>query len=454
MKRPPSLAPGESPGANIIGKNYGENIMPETAKLILGGQEYEFPVRVGTEGNRVIEIASLFDRTGHITLDEGFANTGEVVSAITYMDGDRGILRYRGYLIEELAEHCDFLEVAYLLIYGELPNPAELETFRQNIRQHTLLHAGMQTLFAGFPPNAHPMAILAAVVESLAIYCPDSLDPRDPQQADLAIDRLLAKTPTIAAFSYKQSIGQPFIYPQNELSYCQNFLHMMFAVPSERYEMDPDFVDALKLLFICYADHGQVCSTATVRMVGSSGVNLFSAIAAGICAYWGDLHGGANEACINFLEQLHAEGGHIDKYIDRAKNPRDPFQLPGFGHRIYKSYDPRARIVKEVCHRLLKKQKRSDPLFDLALELEDVALKNPYFIERRMYPNVDFYSGIIYRIIGIPKPMYTVLLTIGRLPGWIAHWKELQQAPRLRIHRPRQLYVGPPRRKFVLLAKR
>jgi citrate synthase len=428
--------------------------MSDTAKLILGDKTYEFPIRVGTEGNRVIDIAKLFNQTGHITLDEGFANTGEVTSEITYMDGDKGVLRLRGYLIEELTEKCDFLEVAYLLIYGNLPNEKELDDFRQNIRRHTLLHGGMQTLFSGFPPNAHPMAILAAMVESLAVFCPDALDPRDPRQADLAIDHLMAKMPTIAAFSYKQSVGQPFIYPQNDLSYCQNFLHMMFAVPSERYQMDPDYVDALNRLFILYADHGQVCSTATVRMVGSSGVNLFSAIAAGICAYWGDLHGGANEACLNFLEQLHAEGGNIGKYIDRAKNPNDPFQLPGFGHRVYNTYDPRAQIIKEACHRLMRKQKRSDPIFDLALELEEVAMKNPYFIERRVYPNVDFYSGIIYRIIGIPKPMFTVLLAIGRLPGWIAHWKELLQAPRLRIHRPRQLYVGPPQRKFTPLGKR
>ncbi|MBN2578641.1 MAG: citrate synthase [Pirellulales bacterium] len=428
--------------------------MSETAKLILGEKEYEFPILTGTEGNQVIDIARLFNQTGYITLDRGFANTGGAESEITYMDGDRGILRYRGYLIEELAEQCDFLEVAYLLIYGNLPNTEELEAFRNNIRRHTLLHGGMQTLFSGFPPNAHPMAILAAVVESLAIYCPDALDPRDPQQAELAIDHLLAKMPTIAAFSYKQSIGQPFIYPQNELSYCQNFLHMMFAVPSERYQMDPDFVAALNLLFILYADHGQTCSTATVRMVGSSGVNLFSAIAAGICAFWGDLHGGANEACINFLEQLLAEGGDIGKYINRAEDPDDPFRLPGFGHRIYKTYDPRATIIKEVCHRLMEKQKRPDPLFELALELEEAALKNPFFIERRLYPNVDFYSGIIYRIIGIPKPMFTVQLAIGRLPGWIAHWKELQQMPRLRIQRPRQLYTGPPQRKFVPLRER
>ena len=415
--------------------------MNDIAQLQLAGTTYELPVRVGTEGNRVIDIAKLFAQTGHITLDEGFGNTGEAVSQITYIDGEQGILRYRGYRVEELAERCDFKEVAYLLIYGELPAPEQLEEFRGNIRRHTLLHEGMKTIFAGFPPDAHPMAILSSVVGALAIYCKDSLDPRDPQQQQLAIFRMMAKMPTIAAFSYKQSVGQPFIYPQNHLTYCQNFLQMMFAVPSERYHMDPDFVDALNLLLILHADHGQNCSTSAVRMVGSSDVNLFSSISAGICALWGALHGGANEACIQMLESILADNRDLGKYIDRAKNPNDNFR-------------PRAKIIKEACHKLMEKHGARDPIFDLAQELEEVALKDPYFVERKLYPNVDFYSGIIYRLIGIPKNMFTVIFALGRLPGWIAHWREMHLSPNKRIHRPRQLYVGPTERQFVPLIKR
>jgi citrate synthase len=424
------------------------------AKLQLGDQTFEYPVRTGTEGNRVIDITKLFAQTGHITLDDGFGNTAETVSRITYIDGDNGILRYRGYRVEELAERCDFVETAYLLIYGDLPSREQLEEFRQNIRRHTLIHEAMKLIFAGFPPDAHPMAILSSVVGALPIYCRDSLDPRNPEQRKLAIFRMMAKMPTIAAFSYKQSVGQPFVYPQNHLTYVQNFLQMMFAVPSERYQMDPDFVDAMNLVLILHADHGQNCSTSTVRMVGSSGVNLFSAISAGICALWGALHGGANEACINMLETILADNRNLGKYLDRAKDPNDPFRLMGFGHRIYKNYDPRAKVIKDVCHRLLGKYGTKDPIFDLAQELEEVALKDPYFIQRRLYPNVDFYSGIIYRLIGIPKNMFTVLFALGRLPGWIAHWLELQSAPNPRIHRPRQLYLGSAEREFVPLIKR
>ncbi|MBN2474228.1 MAG: citrate synthase [Pirellulales bacterium] len=427
----------------------------ETVKLQLGGLEVELPILVGTEGERVIEIDKLRAMTGYITLDDGYANTGSTTSEITYLDGEKGILRYRGYPIEEIAERCDFTETAYLLIYGELPTAEELETFRKSIRARSLLHEGMKTIFAGFPPDAHPMAILSAVVGALAIYCRDSLDPADPRQREVAIFRMLAKMPTIAAFSYKQSIGQPFIYSQNKLSYCQNFLQMMFAVPSERYEPDPDFVHALNLLLILHADHGQNCSTSTVRMVGSSTVNLFSSVSAGICALWGALHGGANEACINMLEAIHADNDNLGKYIDLAKDPNDDYRLMGFGHRVYKNYDPRAKIIKEVCHGLLEKHSREDPIFELAQELEEVALSDPYFIERRLYPNVDFYSGIIYKIIGIPKQMFTVLFALGRLPGWIAHWREMHLAPGgMRIHRPRQLYTGSAQRKFVPLIKR
>jgi citrate synthase len=427
----------------------------ETARLILNDQEVELPILVGTEGERVIDISKLLAKTGYITLDDGYANTGSTASEICYVDGEKGVLRYRGYPIEEVAERCDFTETAYLLIYGELPTAEELEHFRSNIRRRSLLHEGMKAIFAGFPPDAHPMAILSSVVGALAIYCGDSLDPADPGQRELAIYRLLAKMPTIAAFSYKQSIGQPFIYPQNDLNYCQNFLRMMFAVPSEEYQTDPDFVHALNLLLTLHADHGQNCSTSTVRMVGSSTVNLFSSISAGICALWGALHGGANEECIQMLEMIHADNNNLGRYIDRAKDPNDKFRLMGFGHRVYKNYDPRARIIKEVCHQLLEKNRLKAPIFELAQELEEVALSDPYFVERRLYPNVDFYSGIIYSLMGIPKQMFTALFALGRLPGWIAHWREMHVAPGgMRIHRPRQLYTGSAQRKLVPLIKR
>jgi len=428
--------------------------MSDTAKLQLGDKEVELPVRVGTEGNRAIDITKLHAQTGYITLDDGYANTGSTSSEITYVDGEGGILRYRGYPIQEIAERCDFTETAYLLIYGELPNGEQLEHFRASVRSHTLLHEGMKTILAGFPPDAHPMAILSSVVGALPIYCRDSLEPGDPDQMELAIYRMMAKMDTIAAFSHKQSIGQPFIYPQNHLTYCQNFLNMMFAVPSEKYELEPDFVDALNLVLILHADHGQNCSTSAVRMVGSSTVNLFSSVSAGICALWGALHGGANEACVNMLESIRADGGNLGKYIDRAKDPNDDFRLMGFGHRIYKNYDPRATIIKNVCDKLLQKHGEENPIFEIAKELEEVALSDSYFIERKLYPNVDFYSGIIYSLMGIPKPMFTVLFALGRLPGWIAHWREMHLTTGSRIHRPRQVYIGYAERKFVPLIKR
>ena len=428
--------------------------MCQKATLTLNDKALELPVEIGSEGKCAIDISKLYSTTGCITLDDGYANTGSTRSAVTFLDGEAGILRYRGYPVEILAERCDFTETAYLLIYGELPSSEHLEEFRRNIRVHTLLHEGMKQIFAGFPPDAHPMAILSSVVGALAIYCKDSLDPRDPELRELAIFRMLAKMPTIAAFSYKQSIGQPFIYPENHLTYCQNFLHMMFALPSERYKMDPDFVDALNLLLILHADHGQNCSTSTVRMVGSSNVNLFSSISAGICALWGILHGGANEACIDMLEMILADNRNLGKYIDRAKDSNDEFRLMGFGHRVYKNYDPRAKVIKAMCDRLLRKHGVDDPLFVLAQELEEVALKDPYFVERKLYPNVDFYSGIIYRIMGIPKNMFTVLFSLGRLPGWIAHWREMHQAESKSIHRPRELYIGHTERNFIPLIKR
>jgi citrate synthase len=418
-------------------------VSEEVATLKIGEKSLSMPIHVGTENDRAIDISKLLKETGHITLDEGYANTGATTSAITYLDGDRGILRYRGYPIEQLAEQCDFLETSYLLIYGELPTPEQLEEFRTDISQHTMLHEDMRSFYNGFPRDAHPMAILSSVVSALSTFYQDSLDPHDPEEVEISIHRLIAKLPTIAAYSYKKSFGQPFIYPHNSLNYCENFLHMMFSVPSEKYVADPDFVKALNLLLIVHADHEQNCSTSTVRMVGSSDANLFASISAGICALWGPLHGGANEACVNMLKQIADDGGNVKKYVDMAKDKTSNFRLMGFGHRVYKNYDPRAKIIKAASDILLKKLNLSDPLFEVAQELEAVALRDPYFVERKLYPNVDFYSGVIYRAMGIPVQMFTVLFAMGRLPGWIAHWVEMQRSPNTRIGRPRQVYTGP-----------
>jgi len=418
-------------------------VSEEVATLKIGEKSLSMPIHVGTENDRAIDISKLLKETGHITLDEGYANTGATTSAITYLDGDRGILRYRGYPIEQLAEQCDFLETSYLLIYGELPTPEQLEKFRTNISHHTMLHEDMRSFYNGFPRDAHPMAILSSVVSALSTFYQDSLDPHDPEEVEISIHRLIAKLPTIAAYSYKKSFGQPFIYPHNSLNYCENFLHMMFSVPSEKYVADPDFVKALNLLLIVHADHEQNCSTSTVRMVGSSDANLFASISAGICALWGPLHGGANEACVNMLKQIADDGGNVKKYVDMAKDKTSNFRLMGFGHRVYKNYDPRAKIIKAASDMLLKKLNLSDPLFEVAQELEAVALRDPYFVERKLYPNVDFYSGVIYRAMGIPVQMFTVLFAMGRLPGWIAHWVEMQRSPNTRIGRPRQVYTGP-----------
>ncbi len=423
-------------------------------KLILDGKEIDLPVVVGTENEHGLDISSLLKQTGHITLDEGYMNTGSTTSAITYLDGDVGILRYRGYPIEEIAEHCDFVETSYLLIYGKLPTATELAQFRESIRRHTMIHEDMRSFYNGFPKDAHPMAILSSVVGALSTFYQDSLDPHDPRQVEVSIHRLLAKLPTIAAYSYKKSFGQPFMYPRNELSYCQNFLRLMFGVPSEEYEPDPDFVEALNLLLIVHADHEQNCSTSTVRMVGSSNANLFASISAGICALWGPLHGGANEACVNMLQNIVADGGNVQKYVDMAKDKSANFRLSGFGHRVYKNYDPRAKIIKRACDKLLAKLQLNDPLFEVAQKLEEVALKDPYFVERKLYPNVDFYSGIIYRAMGLPVQMFTVLFAIGRLPGWIAHWVEMHQSPTKRIGRPRQIYTGPTQRALIPMDQR
>jgi citrate synthase len=426
----------------------------DLAHLSLDGKKYDLPVVVGSEGERGLDISKLLATAGCTTLDEGYANTGSTSSSVTFLDGEQGILRYRGYPIEELASKCDFLEVAHLLIYGELPNEKELATFRSSILRHTMLHEDMRKFFGGFPRDAHPMAILSAAVSALSTFYQDSLDPGDPRQVEVSIHRLLAKLPTIAAYSYKKSAGQPFVYPQNDLSYTANFLQMMFAVPCEPYEVDPDAVAALNLLLIVHADHEQNCSTSTVRMVGSSNANLFASISAGICALWGPLHGGANEACVLMLERILAEGGDVKKFVNLAKDKSSNFRLMGFGHRVYKNFDPRCTIIKQACDKLLAKMHIRDPLFDVAQQLEEVALSDEYFIQRKLYPNVDFYSGVIYRALGIPVQMFTVLFAMGRLPGWIAHWVEMHQNPQKRICRPRQVYVGPTVRPVESVGKR
>jgi citrate synthase len=431
-----------------------QNSTRETALLRLGDQDVELPVVVGSEGERAVDISKLRSESGYITLDEGYVNTGTTTSAITFLDGEIGILRYRGYPIEELAAHSDFVEVSYLLIYGELPTAEQLEEFRVGLRQHTMLHEDIKSFYSGFPRDAHPMAILGSVVGALSTFYQDSLDPKDPSQVNISLYRLMAKLPTIAAFSHKKSIGQPFIYPRNDLDYCANFLQMMFAVPTEEYVVDPDFVEALNLLLIVHADHEQNCSTSTVRMVGSADANLFASISAGICALWGPLHGGANQACVEMLERIKADPDGVGKYVDMAKDKDSGFRLMGFGHRVYKNYDPRAKIIRAMCDRLLAKMERKDPMFEIAQELESVALSDPYFVERKLYPNVDFYSGVIYRALGIPVGMFTVLFAMGRLPGWIAHWMEMHESNTKRIQRPRQIYTGAQKRAYVPVEKR
>jgi citrate synthase len=423
--------------------------MADVAKLKLEDRELDLPIVVGTEQEMAIDISKLRGDTGFITLDEGYVNTGSTTSSITYLDGEQGILRYRGYPIEVLAANCDFVEVSYLLIYGELPTSEQLDTFRMSIRRHTMLHEDMRSFYNGFPRDAHPMAILSSVVSALSTFYQDSLNPLDKRQVEVSIHRLLAKLPTIAAYAYKKSSGQPFVYPQNDLTYCENFLQMMFAVPTEPYEIDEDAIKALNLLLVVHADHEQNCSTSTVRMVGSANSNLFASISAGISALWGPLHGGANEACVNMLEEIIEDGGDVQKFVDMAKDKKSGFRLMGFGHRVYKNYDPRATIIKAACDKLLGKLKLDDPLFDVAQQLEEVALNDPYFVEKKLYPNVDFYSGVIYRAIGIPQKMFTVLFAMGRLPGWIAHWTEMHRSPSKRICRPRQVYTGAPIRDFV-----
>ncbi len=428
--------------------------MSDTAQLIVNGETYDLPLVTGTENETAIDISNLRAQTGLITLDTGYKNTGATKSAITFLDGEKGILRYRGYPIEQLAKYGDFLEVAYLLINGELPSVEEMDAFSEKITKHTLIHEDMKRFYEAFPSNAHPMGILSSMLSSLSTFYPESQNPdRSHREIELTIHRLIAKITTLAALSYKSSKGQPYIYPDNSLSYVENFLYMMFAVPSEDYELDPVVVDALSKLLILHADHEQNCSTSTVRIVGSSKANLYSSIAAGVSALWGPLHGGANQAVIEMLERIVADGGNMQKWIDKAKDKDDPFRLMGFGHRVYKNFDPRATLIKESCDTLLEKMGVSDPALEVAKKLEAIALNDSYFVERGLYPNVDFYSGIIYRAIGIPTEMFTVLFAIGRLPGWIAQWKEMVEHKEP-IGRPRQVYVGPTKRDYVQLRMR
>ena len=428
--------------------------MSETAKIELGGNVYEFPVIEGTENEKAIDISNLRAATGYVTLDTGYKNTGATTSAITFLDGEEGILKYRGYPIEELAEKATFIEVAYLLIYGNLPTQLQLDTFRSNITKHTLVHEDMKQFFEAYPAKAHPMGVLSSMVCSLSTFYPESLDPnRSPEAKDLTILRLLAKLPTLAAWAYKNSMRHPFMYPKNEFDYCKNFLYMMFAMPTEEFKVDPVVVDALNKLLILHADHEQNCSTSTVRIVGSSQANLYASISAGISALWGPLHGGANQEVIEMLEKIHADGGDVDKWVLKAKDKEDPFRLMGFGHRVYKNFDPRAKIIKKACDDILEKLGVNDPLLAIAKRLEQVALEDEYFKSRNLYPNVDFYSGIIYKAIGIPTEMFTVMFAIGRLPGWIAQWKEMTENKEP-IGRPRQIYTGEVLRHYESIENR
>jgi citrate synthase len=418
------------------------------------GTEMELPVRSGTVGPDVLDVGKLYKEQGVFTYDPGFVSTGSCESDITYIDGDDGILMYRGYAVEQLAAHSSFLEVSYLLLHGELPTSDQLDKFDNTIRTHTMLNEGMLNFFKGFRYDAHPMAMLSAIVGSMSAYYHDEMDAANPEHRDIFAHRILAKLPTIAAAAYKLNSGQPFMYPKNNLDYCENLLHMLFSVPAEPYEIDPIAAEALDLLFILHADHEQNCSTSTVRMAGSSGANPYSAIAAGISALWGPAHGGANEAVLNMLTEI-GDKSQISKFLAKARDKDDPFRLMGFGHRVYKNFDPRATIIRDMCHKVLAQLGRDDtPMFDLALELEKIALEDEYFVERKLYPNVDFYSGIIYRALGIPTSMFTVMFAIGRSVGWTAHWREMISNPAGRIARPRQLYTGPEQRDYVAIEKR
>ncbi len=428
--------------------------MSDNAEIKVGGTVLNLPIVEGSEQERGLDISQLRAKTGLVTLDPAFMNTASTKSAITYLDGEKGILRYRGIPIEQLAEHSTFVEVAYLLIYGDLPTEQQLQRFSTMLTRHSLIHEEMKHFFEGFPSTAHPMAVLAAMVVSLGTYYPDALDVENVDQVEITIARLISKVRTIAAFAYKKSIGQPFVYPKNSLKYCGNFLNMMFSVPAEPYDVDPELEKVMNLLLILHADHEQNCSTSTVRLVGSAKANLFASASAGICALWGPLHGGANQEVIEMLEQIKANGGDVKKYVELAKDKSSNFRLMGFGHRVYKNFDPRAKIIKTAADKVLAKLGIKDPLLDIAKALEEAALQDSYFIERKLYPNVDFYSGIIYRAMGFPTNMFTVLFALGRLPGWIAHWKEMMQDSTTKIGRPRQIYTGATDRPYVPIENR
>jgi citrate synthase len=427
--------------------------MSEKATLSFRGKSYDLPVIAGSEEEPAIDIQTLRSQTGAITLDDGYGNTGSCLSAITFLDGEKGILRYRGYPIEQLAEKATFLQVAYLLIYGELPSRKEFEAFRLRLVRHTLVHEDMRRMFDAFPPDAHPMAIISSVVSGLSTFYQDTHDVFDKKNFDITVQRLLAKMPTITAFALRKSRGQPMMYPDNALGYSANFLRMMFGFPTEPYEVDPELAHTMDVLFILHADHEQNCSTSTVRMVGSAQANLYASITAGICALWGPLHGGANQKVLEMLEQIKKEGGDVKKFIARVKDKNTSDRLMGFGHRVYKNFDPRAKIIKQHCDKVLAKLGMQDPLLDIAKGLEEAALSDDYFIQRKLYPNVDFYSGIIYKALGFPTNMFTVLFAMGRLPGWIAQWKEMREQ-NARIGRPRQIYTGNRMRDFVPLEER
>ena len=428
--------------------------MSNTADIKIGDESFELPIVEGSENEKGIDIGKLRGASGLITLDPGFKNTGSTKSAITFLDGEKGILRYRGYSIEDLAEKSSFIEVSYLLIYGELPSAAELESFEQKIKVHTLVHEDIKKILEGFPSNAHPMGVLSSLVTALTAFYPESLDPnRSADAVNLSIIRILAKMPTFAAWAYKNEVGHPVNYPDNKLDYCSNFLKMMFALPAESYDVDPVVASALDKLLILHADHEQNCSTSTVRVVGSSQASLYASISAGINALWGPLHGGANQAVIEMLENIKKDGGDTQKWMDKAKDKEDPFRLMGFGHRVYKNFDPRARIIKKAADDVLDKLGVDDPVLEIAKGLEEVALNDSYFVERKLYPNVDFYSGIIYRALGIPVDMFTVMFALGRLPGWIAQWKEMRENNEP-IGRPRQIYVGENARSYKSASER
>ena len=424
------------------------------ATLSYPGGEHPMPLVRATEGADGIQLGKLLAQTGLVTLDSGFVNTAACTSDITYIDGDAGILRYRGYPIEQLAERSTFVEVSYLLIYGELPTAQELAEFTDLIQRHTLLHEDLKRFFDGFPRDAHPMPVLSSAVSALSTFYQDSLNPFDEKHVEISTIRLLAKLPTIAAYAYKKSAGQPFLYPDNSLGLVQNFLRMTFGLPAEPYDEDPALVDALDLLFILHADHEQNCSTSTVRMVGSSQANLFASVSAGINALFGPLHGGANAAVLEMLEGIERSGGDVDTFVRKVKNREEDVKLMGFGHRVYKNYDPRARIVKATADDILGKLGVNDPLLDIAMQLEEKALSDDYFTERKLYPNVDFYTGLIYRAMGFPTRMFTVLFALGRLPGWIAHWREMMNDPGTKIGRPRQVYTGIAARDYVAMSER